>query len=136
MKSEDIVFDENLELYTILPYTNLELCVALSDELEASEEVLTKDYKANISNFINQSDLWYEKSIAKIKEVAKKNYKQIIKEDDIELIGIFVLFEQQEEELYGLEFRVGFDVEHGCGIKMNTSNFEIIEIGGADVAFC
>jgi len=51
-------------------------------------------------------------------------------------MNIFVLYEQTEDELYGLGFRFNFEVEHGCGIKINTNNFEITEVCDADVAFC
>ena len=57
---------------------------------------------------------------------------------DIELTHIFVLFEQNAEELFGLEFRVEFDIEHGCGIKIriNDGKYDIVEVGTGDVAFC
>ena len=53
-------------------------------------------------------------------------------------MAIFILFEQDEPTLFGLSFRTEFDVEHGCGIKLkgNDQQFEIVEIGCADVAFC
>ena len=52
------------------------------------------------------------------------------------LLHIFVLYEQSDSEVYGLEFRTKFDIEHGCGLKMEGDTFEIIEIGSADIAFC
>ena len=56
----------------------------------------------------------------------------------IELMAIFIRFEQDEPALFGLSYRTKFDVEHGCGIKLkgNNQQFEIVEIGCADVAFC
>ncbi len=45
MKPEDIMFDENLEFYTEFPYPNLEVCVSLSDSLDAYEEVLSLSYR-------------------------------------------------------------------------------------------
>ena len=51
---------------------------------------------------------------------------------------IFILFEQNECELFGLGFRTEFDIEHGCGIKIKVEdgNYNIVEIGTADIAFC
>ncbi len=57
-----------------------------------------------------------------------------MREEDIMLLDIFVLFEQTSAELYGLEFWVECDVEHGCGLKMD-GNYTILEIGMAEVAF-
>ena len=53
-------------------------------------------------------------------------------------IKIFILFEQNECELFGLGFRTEFDIEHGCGIKIKVEdgNYNIVEIGTADIAFC
>ena len=60
-----------------------------------------------------------------------------ISDSDIELMAIFIRFEQDEPALFGLSYRTKFDVEHGCGIKLkgNNQQFEIVEIGCADVAF-
>lgn len=57
---------------------------------------------------------------------------------DIELMGIYILFEQNEYELFGLAFRLEFEIEHGCGIKIkiNEGKYEIIEIGTGEVAYC
>ena len=136
MKPEDIMFDENLEFYTEFPYPNLEVCVSLSDSLDAYEEVLSLSYRKKIANFINNSDLWYEKALDAARIKAHGDGFSCIKDEDIVLMNIFVLYEQTEDELYGLGFRFNFEVEHGCGIKINTKNFEITEVGDADVAFC
>lgn len=53
-------------------------------------------------------------------------------------MGIYILFEQNEYELFGLAFRLEFEIEHGCGIKIkiNEGKYEIIEIGTGEVAYC
>lgn len=73
-----------------------------------------------------------------LKAWAKDTYKIEACMQDIELTHIFVLFEQNAEELFGLEFRVEFDIEHGCGIKIriNDGKYDIVEVGTGDVAFC
>ena len=138
MKSNEIIFDENLEMYIHLNNFDDEICLTLSDGLTASDEELTNEYKEKIVNFINNIQKWYSDSINAVLKYAKENYEIDAKQKDIELINIFILFEQDEKELFGLEFRVEFDIEHGCGLKIKRveNNFEIIEVGTGDVAFC
>ena len=103
-----------------------------------SEEELTEDYKGKIASFVNNMPQWYSRAYNSIIAWAKDTYKIDAHVQDIELINIFVLFEQNEDELFGVEFRVEFDVEHGCGIKIKVDNgkYDIIEVGTGDVAFC
>lgn len=138
MESKEITFNEHLEMYIHLDNFNDEICLTLSDGLAASDEELTNGYKERIANFINEAQKWYNKSVNTVLKYAKENYEIDAKPEDIELTHIFILFEQNEKELFGLEFRVEFDIEHGCGLKIKGSenNFEIIEIGTGDVAFC
>ena len=136
MSPKDIVFDENLEFYTKSSITGNDICVILSDDLNASEETLEEEYKHKIANFINNYNIWYKKTIEKIETWALSQYGHNPKSNEIKLMNIFILFEQQEKELYGLEFRVEFDIEHGCGLKISPNNLKIIEIGNGDVAFC
>ena len=108
MKATEIIFNKNLEMYVPLKDLGNEVYITLSDSLFASEEELTDTYKIEACM------------------------------QDIELTHIFVLFEQNAEELFGLEFRVEFDIEHGCGIKIriNDGKYDIVEVGTGDVAFC
>ena len=136
MKSEDIIFDENLEMYISPPELNDEVCLCLSDSLFASEEELTEEYKSKITDFINNLSKWYKKAVESVIKRAKQIYDIEAKDKDLQLMNIFILFEQNEDELYGLGFNTTFDIEHGCGLKIFGNNFEIVEIGTADVAFC
>ena len=136
MNSNDIVFDENLEFYTSIGEANNEICVVLSDDLKAAEEELTDEYKAQISGFINDYSKWREKAFIAINDRSKKEYSDTSEENNIQLLNIFVLFEQGESELYGLEFGVDCDIEHGCGLKISRDDYKIIGIGNADIAFC
>lgn len=138
MKATEIIFNEDLEMYVFLKDLDDEVCITLSDSLSASEEELTEDYKGKIASFVNNMPQWYSRACNSIIAWAKDTYKIDAHIQDIELINIFVLFEQSEDELFGVEFRVEFDVEHGCGIKIKVNNgkYDIIEVGTGDVAFC
>ena len=136
MESEEILFDENMEMYTFVERLKSEICVSLSDALYAYEEDLTEKYRSKIANFINKIDSWYDRVVITILDWARGEYNIDAQVDDLELLHIFVLYEQCDSEVYGLEFRTKFDIEHGCGLKMEGDTFEIIEIGSADIAFC
>lgn len=138
MKATEIIFNEDLEIYVFLKDLDDEVCITLSDSLSASEEELTEDYKGKIASFVNNMPQWYSRACNSIIAWAKDTYKIDAHVQDIELINIFVLFEQNEDELFGVEFRVEFDVEHGGGIKIKVDNgkYDIIEVGTGDVAFC
>ena len=136
MKIEDIVFDENMEMYIFLPKLNKKVRLVLSDSLWAYEEKLSEEYKSKIVNFINNLPMWYNKAVESVIKYAKRIYGIETEEKDIRLMSIFILFEQSEDELYGLLFNTEFDIEHGGGLKILGSNFEITEIGEAEVAFC
>jgi hypothetical protein len=138
MKSNEIVFDENLEMYVHPNNLIKEICLTLSDSLVASEEELTDEYKEKIVNFIDNMQDWYNKSVNAVLNDAKQTYGIESKQEDVRLINIFVLFEQDEDELFGLEFRAEFDIEHGCGLQImrKNDNFEIVKVGTGDVAFC
>lgn len=137
MKSKDIAFDEYLEMNFLSKELKKEVRLTLSDGLYASEEDLKEEYRMKIANFINNMSSWYNKAVDAIAQRAGDVYKiSDIRENDVELISIFILFEQDEDELYGLNFRVKFDEEHGCGLKIKGNDFEIIEVGTGDVAFC
>ncbi|WP_273414176.1 hypothetical protein, partial [Prevotella aurantiaca] len=97
------------------------------------------EYKEKIVQFLEEISIWYDKTAVAVKQYADNKYSiKDISDSDIELMAIFILFEQDEPTLFGLSYRTEFDVEHGCGIKLkgNNQQFEIVEIGCADVAFC
>ncbi len=138
MKATEINFDKNLEMYVSLKDLGNEVYITLSDSLFASEEELTDEYKEKIASFVNNLSEWYSLACSSVIAWAKDTYKIEACMQDIELTHIFVLFEQNAEELFGLEFRVEFDIEHGCGIKIriNDGKYDIVEVGTGDVAFC
>ena len=139
MKVCDLQFDEDLETSVFISALKKKVRLVLSDDLEASEQELTEEYKEKIVQFLEEISIWYNKTIDAVKQYADNKYSiKDISDSDIELMAIFILFEQDEPTLFGLSFRTEFDVEHGCGIKLkgNDQQFEIVEIGCADVAFC
>lgn len=139
MKVCDLQFDEDLETSVFISALKKKVRLVLSDDLEASEQELTEEYKQRIVQFLEEISIWYNKTIDAVKQYADDKYGiKDVSSNDIELMAIFILFEQDEPDLFGLSFRTEFDVEHGCGIKLkgNDQQFEIVEIGCADVAFC
>lgn len=139
MKVCDLQFDEDLETSVFISALKKKVRIVLSDDLEASEQELTEEYKEKIVQFLEEISIWYDKTTVAVKQYADNKYSiKDISDSDIELMAIFILFEQDEPTLFGLSYRTEFDVEHGCGIKLkgNNQQFEIVEIGCADVAFC
>ena len=139
MKVCDLQFDEDLETSVFISALKKKVRLVLSDDLEASEQQLSEEYKQRIVQFLEEISIWYNKTIDAVKQYADNKYSiKDISDSDIELMAIFILFEQDEPDLFGLSYRTEFDVEHGCGIKLkgNDQQFEIVEIGCADVAFC
>lgn len=139
MKVCDLLFDEDLETSIFIDALKKKVRIVLSDDLEASEQELTEEYKEKIVQFLEEISIWYDKTAVAVKQYADNKYSiKDISDSDIELMAIFILFEQDEPALFGLSYRTEFDVEHGCGIKLkgNNQQFEIVEIGCADVAFC
>lgn len=139
MKVCDLQFDEDLETSVFIDALKKKVRIVLSDDLEASEQELTEEYKKKIVQFLEEISIWYDKTTVAVKQYADNKYSiKDISDSDIELMAIFIRFEQDEPALFGLSYRTEFDVEHGCGIKLkgNNQQFEIVEIGCADVAFC
>ena len=139
MKVCDLQFDEDLETSIFISALKKKVRIVLSDDLEASEQELTEEYKEKIVQFLEEISIWYDKTTVAVKQYADNKYSiKDISDSDIELMAIFIRFEQDEPALFGLSYRTEFDVEHGCGIKLkgNNQQFEIVEIGCADVPFC
>ena len=139
VSNNDIYFGDELETSIFLDALKKKVRIVLSDDLEVSEHELTIEYKEKIVQFLEEISIWYDKTAVAVKQYADNKYSiKDISDSDIELMAIFIRFEQDEPALFGLNYRTEFDVEHGCGIKLkgNDQLFEIVEIGCADVAFC
>lgn len=136
MNINQLIFDENMEMYIFIEEIDSQICVSLSDGLYAYEEELTNEYRYKIVSFINATSKWYSKAVKAVLKRANQVYGVETAEQDIKLQKVFILFEQAEAPLFGLGFRTEFDIEHGVGLKINGNDFDIVEIGTADVAFC
>jgi hypothetical protein len=136
MNIGQLVFDENMEMYVDIELGRVRL--VLSDGLYAYEEELTDVYKEKIVAFLDRPSIstWYKKAVQAIMDRGKQVYGIETMEKDLKLQSIFILFEQNEAPLFGLGFRTEFDIEHGCGLKISGEDFEVREVGTADVAFC
>lgn len=138
LNSCDILFDEDLSMKFFAERIGKSIDIILSDGLEASDEVLTDEYKKKIALFINDFEIWYDDVSNAIKDYFNRKGISITLPNDVELMKIFVLFEQNEQGLFGLGFRIKEEQEHGCGLKIEVcdSIYKLIEIGDFDVAFC
>jgi serine/threonine protein phosphatase PrpC len=136
INSEELVFDDNMELYFTFEVTGEEVCLIISDGLYAYDEVLSTTYKQEIARFINNRSEWNEKVLKSIQERFMKVYNINSKAADFALVNIFVLFEQNEKPIFGLQFNTDLDREHGVGLKIAGKSYNVIEVGSADVAFC
>jgi hypothetical protein len=125
----DIVFDENYSMSGIfITQQNEDIRLSISDGLDAAHEPLQDDYKNRIANFINFSKSWFPIALNKIKTETENP-------GELQLICIHILFEQnQDNSLFGLEFYVDFDMEHGRGMVINGESLEIVGYGDADVS--
>ena len=123
MKVCDLQFDEYLETSVVISALKKKVRIVLSDDLEASEQELTEEYKEKIVQFLEEISIWYDKTTVAVKQYADNKYSiKDISDSDIELMAIFIRFEQDEPALFGLSYRTEFDVEHGCGIKLKGNN--------------
>jgi hypothetical protein len=130
MNSSDIVFDENYCMYGIFINEQVDsICLSISDGLKAADEVLQDVYKDRISNFVNSSEEWFPIASNAIES-------EIGNTDGLQLITIFILFEQnQKNSVFGLSFELDADEEHGRGMMLDGGNFKILKYGDASVSF-
>lgn len=137
MKATEITFDEDFQMWVFSEHLNKEIGLGISDDLDASEEELTNEYKEKIARFVNNMPQWYNIVLNSIITWAKDTYKIDAHPQEIELMNVYVLFEQNADELFGVMFRVEFDIEHGCGVKIKATNgkYEVFEIGEGCVAY-
>lgn len=132
MTDFNLEFDEDYCVEVSISEEKDEVLLYLSDGLSVIDELpcFPKNYESSIIAFISNSDKWYSKAIKKISN-------ELINETNIKLMCIYILSEPDEQPLiFGAQFRVSSDLEHGRGMKIRSDTMEIIEYGLADVAFC
>ena len=83
-----------------------------------------------IANFVNDSAKWFN--------IARNRILRDVEDaDGLKLMTVYVLFEQEARSgLFGLLFNLNADREHGRGMKMDGTDYEIVAYGEAHVAFC
>ena len=129
MNSAEILFKPNMTLLTNIAQQRDEFTLVLSDALEASEENLDASFRERIANFLNASGTWYPHCIDRIRQ--ENNDVQ-----EVKLMRAYIISEQVDYPIvFGLSFRVAFDIEHGRGLKISEDDLSVIEYGVADVAF-
>jgi|SRR5678815_3873350 hypothetical protein len=129
MDGADIKFNAKLQMPVKIAQEQKPVLLEISDSLDAAEEKLRRPYKDKIAKFVDSSASWYPLAIEKIKEETPDPGKT-------RLLQIFILSEQDADSMvFGLEYRIDADVEHGRGLKIDGETFEILEWGIGEVAF-
>ena len=122
-------FDIHNEMNVAIPEEKEKVCLALSDSLEVVNEELTSSYKAKLDHLLDQSSVWYPKALEKIQE----EFPELA---HARLLSIFILSEQTDIDLiFGLEFGLREDSEHGRELKFSLDSLEILEYGIGEVAY-
>lgn len=132
MKDFNLEFDKDYCTEVYITEEENEILLYLSDSLAVIDELpdIPENYKQSIISLVSNSDKWYNSVIKKIKN-------ELAYEKNIKLMCIYILTEPNENPLiFGLDFRVSSDIEHGRGMKVETDTLKIIDYGLADVAFC
>ena len=132
MKHSDLEFDEDYCTEIFISKEKHEILLYLSDSLSVVDNILDipESYKESITSLVSNSDRWYDKAIKKIRA-------ELSNEKNIKLMCIYILTEPDEQPLiFGAQFKLPSDEEHGRGMKIRSDSMEIIEYGLADVAFC
>ncbi|MGM0123882.1 hypothetical protein IGI37_001256 [Enterococcus sp. AZ194] len=135
LKATELLFDDDLELSFHFSKTgkNVRLNV---DTLETDETTLQLTYNEMIAKFINQQENWYDQVIASIISEQQDEFGMGMKSADFELLVIYVLPEEANSLIFGLQFHSVHDEEHGVGVKLVGDSFEVLSIGSAEEAFC
>ena len=90
MKVCDLQFDEDLETSVFISALKKKVRLVLSDDLEASEQQLSEEYKQKIVQFLEEISIWYNKTIDAVKQYADGKYGiKDVSNTDIELMAIF-----------------------------------------------
>lgn len=111
-----------------IPQSYKPILADLSLPLEESARPLTQELKDKVARLINLSATWYPLAVKKIKDEFNGNV-------DLRLVGLNILTDEtQKEFIFGLNFDVSKDEEHGIGLQMSFPSFEIIKHGDAEAS--
>ena len=110
MKPEDIALNELCMFEFYIPQSDKPILADLSLPLEEGARPLTQELKNKVAGLINLSTTWYP-------------------------LGLNILTDEtQKEFIFGLNFDVSKDEEHGRGLQMSFPSFEIIKHGDAEAS--
>lgn len=128
---KELIFNEENDFSTLIRLENSEkkIYLTISDDLDSAYEPIKPETQQRIWRFIDQSPVWLPMAEEKIRSEFMTNV-------EIKFLSIYILSELWEEDLvYGLQFWVSEDIEHGRGLKLRENDFSIIDYGLAEVAF-
>ena len=126
MKPEDIALNELCMFEFYIPQSDKPILADLSLPLEEGARPLAQELKVKVARLINLSATW----------LAVKRIKDEFNGDvDSWLVGLNILTDEtQKEFIFGLNFDVSKDEEHGRGLQMSFPSFEIIKHGDAEAS--
>lgn len=128
MKPEDIALNELCMFEFYIPQSDKPILADLSLPLEEGARPLTQELKNKVARLINLSATWYPPAVKKIKDEFNGDV-------DLWLVGLNILTDEtQKEFIFGLNFDVSKDEEHGRGLQMSFPSFEIIKHGDAEAS--
>lgn len=134
-KMENLQWNEEKEARIEFRGLHHKVRVVVLDDLYAYEEEWTKDYTQAIETFLNAFPLWNNIAMQAVLTYGQQQYNKVVQEKDVQLMAIFICFEQNGAPLFGLQYRTEYDIEHGCGIQIEGNTFTIVKVGQADTAF-
>ena len=93
-----------------IPQSNKPILADLSLLIEEETRPLTQELKNKVARLINLSATWYPPAVKKIKDEFNGDV-------DSRLVGLNILTDEtQKEFIFGLNFDVSKDEEHGRGL--------------------
>ena len=126
MKPEDIALNELCMFEFYIPQSDKPILADLSLPLEEGARPLTQELKVKVARLINLSATWYPLAVKRIKDEFNGDV-------DLRLVGLNILTDEtQTEFIFGLNFDVSKDEEHGRG--MSFPSFEIIKHGDVEAS--
>lgn len=129
MEANNIVLNELFMMEFYIPQSNKPILLNLSLLLEEGKYSLTDDLRKKISDLINKSEDWYPVAVERIK-------KELGDCTSLWLVELNILTNGTTQDfIFGLNFDVSDDEEHGRGMKMLFPSMKIIEYGDAEVSF-
>lgn len=132
---EELFFgeDEGFEVLVDVKGGVGEIFLSISDDLDSAYEPVGDESRERIRRFIDRVEEWLP--VAERRLEADASSIDPADDEAFKLVRIAILSELADADLvFGLQFRVSGDVEHGRGMKIRESDFGILDYGSAEVA--